>query len=175
METRVLLPADFYRMRAPEAAPLLLGKLLCRRMEDGRILRAPITETECYFGESDTACHAHRGRTPRTRTLYEEGGIAYVYLCYGIHSLLNVVTGPRDFPEAVLIRGIRGAEGPGRLTRALAIDRTFNGLPLTGESALWIEDAPPVADYTASPRIGIGYASEEDQKRLWRFTVRASI
>ena len=101
-------------------APALLGKLLCRRVDD-KIIKYRITETECYFGEDDTACHAHKGKTERTKIMYHEGGVAYVYLCYGLHSMLNVVSGIEDFPEAVLIRGVEGYNGPGKLTKALEI------------------------------------------------------
>ncbi|HAZ19223.1 MAG TPA: 3-methyladenine DNA glycosylase, partial [Clostridiales bacterium] len=79
-----------YLLPATELAPALLGKFLCRNIED-EIIRLRITETECYYGEIDTACHAHKGKTPRTETLYRQGGCAYVYVCYGIHSMLNVV------------------------------------------------------------------------------------
>ncbi|MDY3846188.1 MAG: DNA-3-methyladenine glycosylase [Eubacteriales bacterium] len=159
---------DFYRRHATEIAPSLIGKYLCRRLDDGTLVRAKITETECYFGEDDTACHAHKGKTDRTSTLYEDGGIAYVYLCYGIHSLLNVVTGERDFPEAVLIRGVEDINGPGKLTKALKIDRTFNRENLIDSQRLWIDDAPPVS-YIKTPRIGIDYAEEKDRNILWRF------
>ena len=84
---------EIYSLNAPELAPKLLGMKLCRRMDDNNIIKLKITETEAYFGEQDTACHAHKGRTKRTETLYNPGGIAYVYLCYGIHYLLNVVSG----------------------------------------------------------------------------------
>ena len=159
---------QFYRLHAPEAAPLLLGKLLCRRI-DGEILRRRITETECYYSEKDTACHAHRGRTPRTDLLYRPGGIAYVYLCYGIHSLFNVITGEENFPEGVLIRGIEGCSGPGRVTRFLSIDRSLNGIDLITSDQLWIEDDGFRPRYRTDKRVGIGYASEEDQNRPWRF------
>ena len=108
----------FYLQSAETAAPLLLGKLLCVR-KGSEVLRFKITETECYQGEQDTACHAHKGKTSRTEVLYREGGCAYLYLCYGIHHLLNVVTGPEGCPQAVLIRGVEGYPGPGRLTKAL--------------------------------------------------------
>lgn len=166
----VQLKADFYARPATELAPLLLGKLLCRRLPDGNVLRRRITETECYFGEEDTACHAHKGRTPRTDTLYQRGGIAYVYLCYGIHSLLNVVTGADGHPEAVLIRGVEGASGPGRVTKALGITCADNKIPLTRSGGIWIEDdGVPFPDHTALPRVGIDYASQEDRERPWRF------
>ena len=153
-------------------APRLLGKFLCRRLTDGTVLRRRITETEAYFGEEDTACHAHRGRTPRTDVLYEAGGCAYVYLCYGMHSLVNFVSGSEGEPEAVLIRGVTGADGPGKLTKMLGIDRTLNGHDAVFSDEIWIEDdGTPVPEYTALPRVGIDYASEEDRMRPWRFTV----
>ena len=162
------LKKDIYAMRAYELAPYLLGKILCRRTEDG-VLRARICETECYFGEDDSACHAHRGRTPRTKTLYEEGGIAYVYLCYGIHSLLNVVSGEKDFPEAVLIRGVEGAIGPGRVTKLLKIDRDQNGVSFVESDEIWIEDDGFSASYYTDKRVGIDYADKEDREKKWRF------
>ncbi len=162
------LPLEFYSAPATELAPKLLGKLLCCR-RDGLVLKARITETECYYGESDTACHAHKGRTKRTETLYHAGGVSYIYLCYGIHELLNVVTGPEGHPEAVLLRGVEGYEGPGKLTKYLGIDRRLNAADLTGSDALWLEDDGTEFACEALPRVGIGYASEEDQARLWRF------
>ena len=118
-----ILDEKYFSAPATERAPDLIGKLLCVRREDCSIIRARITETECYFGEQDSACHASRGRTPRTDTLYMRGGVAYVYLCYGMHELFNVVTGPEDHPEAVLIRGVENAPGPGRATKRLGITR----------------------------------------------------
>ena len=161
------LPPEIYTKSAADLAPLLLGKTLCRRI-DGEIIRRRITETEAYAGESDTACHAHKGKTPRTSVMYEQGGVAYIYLCYGIHNLLNVVAGEVGSPEAVLIRGVEGISGPGRLTKALKIDRTLNRVSFITSDLLWLEEGEPLA-FTATPRIGIGYANEEDQKRLWRF------
>ena len=154
---------------APEAAEALIGKILVRRLPDGRELRARITETEAYYTEADTACHAHKGRTARTEVLYHEAGTIYVYLCYGIHWMLNLVTGPADSPQAVLIRGIEGVSGPGRVTKFLQIDKSLNDTPL-GET-LWLENdgfVPQTIERTG--RIGIGYASAEDRARLWRFT-----
>lgn len=163
---------EFYSVHADELAPLLLGKVLCRRdPESGEVKRARITETECYLGENDTACHAHRGKTDRTRILWKRGGTVYVYLCYGMHSLLNIVSGPEGEPEAVLIRAVEGAEGPGRLTKMLGIDRAFNGHDAVFSDLIWIEDdGTPVPEYTALPRIGIDYAAPEDRERPWRFT-----
>ena len=155
---------------APEAARELIGKVLVRQMPDGGILRARITETEAYFGESDTACHACHGRTKRTEVLYHPAGTIYVYLCYGIHWMLNLVTGRLDDPQAVLIRGVEGVSGPGRVTKFLAIDKSLNDCMLGDELSL--EDDGFCPETEASPRIGIGYASPEDQARLWRFTAK---
>ena len=103
--------------------------------------------------------------------MYHEGGIAYVYLCYGIHSLINVVSGPKDFPEAVLLRGIEGYYGPGRLTKALCIDRSLNGISFITSDEIWIEDDGTKVEYTSGKRIGIDYATEEYRNVLWRFTL----
>ncbi|MCL2717195.1 MAG: DNA-3-methyladenine glycosylase [Lachnospiraceae bacterium] len=161
---------DYYRQSATYLAPDLLGKILCRRRDSG-ISRFRITETECYHGETDTACHASRGKTPRTKALYEQGGIAYIYLCYGIHHLFNVVAGDEGFPEGVLIRGIEGYTGPGRLTKALGIDRNLYGIDLVKSDELWLEDDDYKPNYIATKRIGIDYAEPEDRDRLWRFVV----
>jgi len=161
------LPLEFYKQPAISLAPLLLGKILCRKIGD-KIIRLKITETEAYAGEQDTACHAHKGRTPRTSVMYEEGGVTYIYLCYGIHYLLNVVAADINEPEAVLIRGLEGISGPGRLTKALQIDKSLNKLSLIDSNELWLEDGEQPA-YTTTPRIGINYASEEDIARPWRF------
>ena len=173
MARRRLTEPD-YAVGAVDGARALLGKWLCRRLPGGEVLRARIVETEAYCGEGDTACHAHCGKTARNAPMYEPGGVAYVYLCYGMHNLLNVVTGPGDYPEAVLIRGVEGHVGPGRVTKFLRIDRTLNREPLTASEALWIEDdgAPPPR-FAATPRVGIGYATPRDQRRKWRFVVRA--
>ena len=167
----MLLDKAYFSSPATLLAPDLIGKILCRKTENG-IIRARITETECYFGEEDTACHAHKGKTDRTKTMYEEGGITYVYLCYGIHSLLNIVTGPKDHPEAVLIRGVEGAYGPGRATKHMQITTAHNSLPLTPENGIWIEDDGTTPEYIARPRIGIDYASEADRNRPWRYTIK---
>lgn len=163
------LKKDFYLRPATELSVLLLGKLLVRKTEQG-VIKARITETECYFGEEDTACHAHRGKTDRTRILYEEGGLAYVYLCYGIHSLLNVVSGDKGHPEAVLIRAVDGYNGPGKLTKALSITREQNYTDLCTSDELWIEDDGLVpTEIQRSKRVGIDYATREYQDVLWNF------
>lgn len=191
------LPTEFYRRDVvTDVARDLLGKVLCSRV-DGRLAKAVITETEAYAGVDDRASHAYGGRrTPRTEPMYGEGGIAYVYLCYGIHHLFNVVTSRRDDPHAVLIRagspllGIddmlrrRGRKridrgllaGPGSLARALGIRTCLSGTSLSGNQ-VWIEDHDfPVSDdsITAGPRIGVDYAGR-DASRPYRFVVHSSI
>ncbi|MDR1773575.1 MAG: DNA-3-methyladenine glycosylase [Clostridioides sp.] len=172
LNSRKKLDASFYSKPATVLAEELLGKYLCRNI-NGETLKLKITETECYFGEEDTACHAHKGKTKRTEIMYYEGGFAYVYLCYGIHNLLNVVTGEKDHPEAVLIRGVDGYNGPGKLTKAMNIDRSLNGENLITSNKLWIEkdgnDTKDNFEVKKAKRIGIGYASEEDKNKMWRF------
>ena len=165
------LEARDYAIDSVTAAKALVGAWLCRRMADGTVVRRRITETEAYCGEEDTACHAHKGRTARTDVMYAAGGSAYVYLCYGMHEMLNVVTGPEGRPEAVLIRGVEGAEGPGRLTKLLVIDRSLNREDLVVSDRLWLETDDKRVRFSAAPRIGIAYASPRDQARKWRFTL----
>lgn len=162
------LGEEFYIKNCTETAPLLLGKFLCRNI-NGKIIKTKITETECYFGEADTACHAHKGKTERTKTLYQQGGVAYIYLCYGIHFLFNVVTGPKDMPQAILIRAVENYNGPGKLTKYLQITKSLNEENLITSEKIWIEDSGKTAKYKSYPRIGIDYATEEYKNKLWRF------
>ncbi len=157
-------------MSALELAPYLLGKILCVKGEDGSVTKGRINETEAYYGEEDTACHAHKGRTPRTEVLYEQGGVAYVYLCYGMHNLMNVISGPEGHPEGVLIRGISGFSGPGKLTKYLSINRSFNREDFLTSERIWLEDDGFVPeDIYTTPRIGINYATQEYIDIPWRF------
>ena len=158
---------SFFTGDGHTVAQQLIGKYICRRI-DGRVLRFRITETECYIGTEDTACHAHKGRTARTDIMWAEGGVCYVYLCYGIHNMLNFVSGTEGAPQAVLIRGVEGYKGPGKLTKAMKIDRSFNGENLLTSDRLWLEEGESIP-YTATKRIGIDYADEKDRNALWRF------
>ena len=115
--TGVVLGRAYYSRSALELAPDMLGKLLCRRFDDGTVGRFRIVETEAYYGEEDTACHAHRCSTGRARVMYSAGGLAYVHRCH-MYNLLTIVTGPEGHPEGVLIRGVEGHDGPGRTGRA---------------------------------------------------------
>ncbi|MGN1082839.1 MAG: DNA-3-methyladenine glycosylase [Candidatus Avispirillum sp.] len=164
------LTKSFYFEDAETLAPRLLGKILVRRTQSG-IIRAAITETECYKGTDDTACHASRGKTVRTSVMFEEGGRAYVYLCYGMHNMLNIVTSAQGEPQAVLIRSLAKVQGPGRLTKAMDITRELNGEILYESDRLWLEDGESL-EYTQTPRIGIDYADKKDRERLWRYIAK---
>lgn len=162
----------FYSKSALELAPLLLGKRLCVRKEaenGGFETRSLIiTETECYMGRDDLACHASKGRTPRTDVMFGRGGVAYVYLVYGMHNLFNIVCGAEESPEAVLVRCCEGYEGPAKLTKFLGIDRSFNKADLISSDRIWLEDGEP-CEYVTRPRVGVDYAGEYWSKIEWRF------
>ena len=188
MPITILEPMWFTRPTCVVAADLI-GKILCRQLTDSdgkvKVLRMRIAETEAYIGEDDPACHSHAGsRTARTEIMYEQGGVFYVYLTYGVHHMLNLVSGAEESPESVLIRAGFSTDdsdrlmeeqflstnkqlthpkqlaGPGKLTKRLQIDRELNGKSISAESAAWIEDdgcQPPVS---LRPRIGIDYAGD---------------
>ena len=158
---------DFFHRPCLEVARDLVGKVL---VHEGKRLR--ISETEAYCGESDTACHASKGRTKRTEVMYMDAGTVYIYLCYGMHWMLNIVTGEEGQPEAVLIRACLEAPGPGKLTKALAITGDLNRGSVVDSDILWVEDDGFRCEIAADRRVGIGYASREDQDRLWRFKIR---
>ena len=161
------LPYEFYHRPCLEVARDLVGKVLVHNEQ-----RLRISETESYCGENDTACHAHKGRTKRTEVLYADAGTIYVYLCYGVHWLLNIITGDVDDPQGVLIRACVDAEGPGKLTKKLGITGELNRKSAVDSPALWIEDDGFRCDIELDKRVGIGYASQEDQDKLWRFKLK---
>ena len=178
-----MLKASYYLN--PDVVSLakdLIGKTLCTRFNN-KLTCGIITETEAYAGVTDKASHAYRGRrTNRTETMYSKGGISYVYLCYGIHRLFNIVTNTQDIPHAILIRAIyptkgieeivkrRGAKlsdnlcvGPGKVSQALGIDLAHNGLSLTGKE-IWLQDDHikiREEDIHVGPRVGVDYAKED--------------
>ena len=158
------LSYDFFHRHALEVAPDLVGKLL---IHGDRYLR--ICETEAYCGVTDTACHAHKGRTKRTEVLYADAGTIYIYLCYGMHWLMNVITGDIDDPQGVLIRACVEADGPGKLTKKLGITGDLNRGSVVDSRELWIADDGFRCTVRTAKRVGIGYASQEDQDKLWRF------
>ncbi|ACB76424.1 DNA-3-methyladenine glycosylase [Opitutus terrae] len=171
---RIIDAAELKTRGAVACARWLLGKYLVRQRADGSTEARMITETEAYNGERDLACHARAGRTARTAVLYEPAGVWYVYLCYGIHEMLNLVAGPEDWPAAVLIRGVEGVAGPGRVTKHLAVDRRLNRQPAAEASGLWVEDRGvrvPRHLIQITPRIGVNYAGEIWAKKPWRFVI----
>lgn len=188
------LPRSFYsRTDVVQIGQELLGKYLFTNIE-GVLTGGMIVETEAYSGRNDKACHSHMGRrTKRTEIMYQEGGLAYVYLTYGIHYLFNVVTNREGNADAVLIRGVEPTEGvewmmerrgmakpenrltagPGVLSQALGISKKHYGELLTGNT-IWIEDRQHEVkqeEIERRPRVGIAYA-EEDAFLPWRFNIR---
>ena len=163
------LTADFFENDALWVAENLLGKKLVRRFDDGRVEQYTITETEAYCGEEDLACHASKGRTPRTEVMYHAGGKIYVYFIYGMYWLLNFVTSTENHPQAVLIRGLENINGPGKVGKILQLDKSFYDENACVSNRLWIEDAPKITEYQTSPRIGVHYAGEIWANKLWRF------
>jgi len=191
-ENGIILPESFFaNSDVVKAAKQLLGKVLCTKF-DGKLTSGIITETEAYCGRNDKACHANNGlRTKRTEVMYGPPGTAYIYLCYGIHHLFNVVTNREGLADAVLIRGLKPADGietmkqrrgigdlknltngPGKLSQALQISTSFTGHDLKSKP-IWIEDRNVEINskqIKTTPRIGVDYAGE-DAKKPWRFLI----
>lgn len=167
-----MLDREFFRADAITLAQALVGKIIVRRFPDGSEKHLRITETEAYCGIEDTACHAHKGKTKRAEILWRDGGTIYVYLCYGMHEMLNIVSGTDGDPQAVLIRCCEGFEGPGKLTKELRIDRSLNGLDILSCDGLSIEDDETEVNIIQLPRVGIAYADPADREALWRFKLQ---
>jgi DNA-3-methyladenine glycosylase len=202
-ETRAVLPPPWFRQPSPVIAPTLLGCNLVRQLANGDRLRGRIVETEAY-APGDPACHAYRKRTERNGAMFAPGGHSYVYLIYGMYHCFNVVTDAEGVGSAVLVRALeldphptleellttdprrsarsqwnRLAAGPGKLCRALAIDRTLNDRPLVPESGLWIEPRIPEVDraivsgevpIVQTTRIGLS----QGQEYPWRWYLQQS-
>lgn len=180
------MPQAFYFRPVTEVAVDLLGRHL---VQGAVTLR--ITEVEAYGGAEDSASHCRHGRTPRNAPMWGPGGHPYLYLCYGMHWMLNVVTGPAGEGAAVLIRaadvvagegvvrrrrGDRGPgpdllAGPGKVGQALALDCDLDHGPLFRTGGLELRAGTPVSEWSSGPRVGIGFASKEDQVRPWRFAL----
>src|SRR5690606_21518940 len=167
MQSRI--PNDFFQNNdALFVAENLIGKTLVRKFEDGQIFSSKIVETEAYFGIDDLACHASKGRTPRTEIMFQNGGKIYVYLIYGMYWMLNFVTGKENHPQAVLIRGVENCIGPGRLGKLLKLDKSFYGENLNTSERLWVEDSTIDGEIITTPRIGVDYAGEMWKNKPWR-------
>lgn len=163
------LDREFYTRDVLEVAPSLLGKQLVRAWPDGSQSRYVISETEAYRGGDDLACHASKGITPRTKVMFGEGGSIYMYLIYGMHWMMNVVTADEGVPQAVLFRGLLEASGPGRLSRLLQVDKGFYGEDLVHSERIWIEDCGAEVSYSTGPRVGIDYAGQPWKDKPWRY------
>lgn len=182
------LPRAFFERPTVEVARALLGQRLVH-VWHGQRLSGLVVETEAYVGQNDLACHAHRGRTPRTAPMFGPPGHAYVYFNYGLHWLFNLVTEAEGFPAAVLVRAVwpqegqavmaarrhphpprLWASGPARLTQALGIDRAFNGYDVCAPTAmLFLEAAPAPSHVVTGPRIGIDRVPEPWRSVPWNF------
>ena len=187
------LTRSFYARPTRQLAQALLGCRLVRRWH-GQQLSGLIVEAEAYIGETDLACHARAGRTPRNAVMYGKPGLAYVYFTYGMHWMLNVVSEAEHFPAAVLIRALEPQDGldlmqqhrlvsrpielcrgPGKLTQALRIDRTLNGVDLCNRHGdLWIETGVPMParSMRRGPRVGLGNTPEPWKSKPWRYWVK---
>ena len=165
------LVKSFFLRDVLEVAPEMLGKIIVRKFEDNHLGKFVITEVEAYIGNGDLACHASKGKTKRTEVMFREGGLVYVYLIYGMYWMLNIVTGKKNEAEAVLIRGVQEISGPGRVGKALQLDKSFYGENLLTSEKIWIENANPVVKFETSPRIGINYAGEPWVSKPWRFVL----
>ena len=181
----MILSRKFYQGKTLKVAQDLLGCFLVRKIGN-KVIKCMITETEAYIGEDDLACHASRGRTPRTEIMYGEAGRAYVYMIYGMYFMLNVVTERKNFPAAVLIRGVEASieasieaskslDGPGKLTKYFQIGKSLNGHDLTKGKKLWVEKGIKIkkSDIKSDKRIGIDYA-QHCKHYLWRFHINAN-
>lgn len=166
-----VLPKKFFNRPTITVAKDLLGCVLVRKINNKQI-KSVITEVEAYDGFLDRASHAHRGKTKRNAVMFGEAGHWYVYLTYGIHIMLNIVTGPKDFPAAILIRGIDIANGPGRLTKKLKISKSFNTKTTSKNSGLWIENGSKKGlKIKRSARIGVDYAGPVWANKKYRFYI----
>lgn len=173
------LPISFFDRPVLKVANDLVGCHLARKYR-GKTVRLMITETEAYDGIRDKACHASRGKTPRNEVMFKSAGHVYTYFVYGMHWMLNIVTGPLNYPAAVLIRGLEGLNGPAKLTKALHIDGKLNGKVLGKSSSLWIEPRDPKIEAVNGSfkkrikrmsRVGVDYAGPVWAKKKWRFVL----
>ena len=178
-----VLPQKFFTRPVIKVAEELIGKTIVRKI-NGKEKRYIVIETEAYNGPNDLACHASKGRTKRTEVMFGEAGVWYIYLVYGMHYMINIVTGKKDYPAAVLIRGarpyrngtfgrVKGIKGPGRVSKSLFVDVTFTGKEAIPETKMWFEEGEKInkKKILKTPRIGIDYAGPIWSKKLWRFVL----
>ena len=185
------LKQNFFDRDTLTVARELIGQKVVRKFNDV-IISGMIVETEAYIGRDDSACHASGGKTPRNIVMFGPAGVAYIYLVYGMHYMLNVVTESTDNPCAVLLRAIKPIDGrdqmerlrikhgkdltngPAKLCQAMAIDKTLNDWNITRGEKLWFETYRTYSDESicCGPRIGIKYAKLKDRQAPWRFWLK---
>jgi len=171
MLTGERLTNEFFIRDVLEVAPEMIGKNLVVRINNGEYARLMINDVEAYRGAEDKACHASKGRTPRTEIMFHEGGHLYIYLIYGMYWMLNVVVGPENVPQAILVRGAGIFKGPGVLTKSTGIDNTFYGENLVTSERIWIEDTGSNQSFKTGPRIGIDYSGDLWKTKPWRYYI----
>jgi DNA-3-methyladenine glycosylase len=171
MLSHEILGKDFFNRPVVKVAQDLIGKYLVRKI-GRKIIALQITEAEAYDGPHDLACHASKGRTKRTEPMFGHAGQFYVYLCYGVYWMLNIVTGPQNYPAAVLIRAAGELKGPGKITKNLQINKSLNAKKACPGSGLWFEDRGiriPKSQIRKTPRVGVSYAGTVWAKKRYRF------
>jgi DNA-3-methyladenine glycosylase len=172
MRKRILSKAFFNRPTLIVAQELL-GKYMVVR-KNGKEIAEMLTEVEAYDGPKDKACHAYRGETPRNFVMFGEAGQIYIYFTYGMHWMLNIVTGAKGYPAAVLIRGTDTTTGPARVTKKFGIDKSFNNKKAARSSGLWFEDRGvrvTKKEILRTPRVGVNSAGPIWSKKLYRFVL----
>lgn len=167
-----ILAEEFFNRPTRDVAKELLGKFLVRK-KGSKLITAMITEVEAYVGSKDKASHASRGRTARTEVMFGASGYWYIYLIYGMYHCVNIVTDQKGYPAAILIRGVKGISGPGRVAKYFDIDKRFNITSATQKNGLWIEDrgvSLKPRNIRHGKRIGVDYAGKWKDKP-WRFYI----
>lgn len=170
----MILSKSFFQRNALTVAKELLGKYLAVK-SGGKLIKRMITEVEAYDGPDDMASHAARGRTERNKIMYKEGGIWYVYFVYGMHYMLNIVTGKKNYPAAILIRSVEGINGPGKLTKMFNINFRFNGKSAAARTGLYVIDSGVKINpkkIKSGPRVGVSYAGPIWSKKKYRFFLK---
>jgi len=168
-----IISPSFFNRDTKKVAQELLGKFLVRKIGK-RTISFMITETEAYDGHEDRASHASRGKTERNGVMFGEAGYFYVYLCYGMHWMLNVTTREHGYPAAILIRAVEVVSGPGRVTKKFKINKKLNGKIALPVSGLWFEDHGvkiPKKQIIRTPRVGVRYAGAKWASKEWRFVL----
>lgn len=169
----IALNQNFFARPPLEVAPDLLGKFIVRKRGDETVA-LKITEVEAYEGPEDLASHARFGSKGRSAVMYGPPGVLYIFMIYGMHSMINVVTGEVDHPSAILIRGTEEVSGPGRLAKFLEVGRELNHEIAAPESGLWFEDRGLVVEASEikkTPRVGVDYAGPIWSQKLYRFVL----